>query len=337
MQGFPFVGHIEELRKRVIRVLVVFFVALAGSIAFVQPIYRFLIRPVNGRLTVLGPGDVVQIYLMIAGVAALAVTTPFLLWQLWKFVEPGLLPRERRYAARLIGPVAVMFVAGICFSYFLIFPQIFHFLRVLAQPNFHFMITATEYFSFLFDIVLPFGFLFELPIVVLFLTHIGLISPALLRKNRRYAYFVCVLIGVFISPPELVSHLSVVVPMVLVYEISIGISALAYRKKLAEEAKWASQEESVSLEESASAEGPVSIGAPASLEGPVSLEEPVSLTEPAVGDQEVPEEMEAQAPWSGPMGGPPAGLPPAAGLRVFAQPPEPVLPPREGIRAQERE
>lgn len=331
MQGFPFVGHIEELRKRVIRVLVVFFIALVASIAFVQPIYRFLIKPVNGRLTVLGPGDVVQIYLMIAGVAALAVTTPFLLWQLWKFVEPGLLPKERRYALRLIGPVAVMFVAGICFSYFLIFPQIFHFLRTLAQPNFHFMITATEYFSFLFDIVLPFGFLFELPVVVLFLTHIGLISPALLRKNRRYAYFVCVLIGVFISPPELVSHLSVVVPMVLVYEISIGISALAYRRKLAEEVEWAP------------------LGGPDPEEDPdpggVSDSEGVSDSAEGLGPvgvsglvaQRPSGEFGAETPVGNPPGGFPDGPPPTSGLRVFAQPPEAVLLRREGIYAQERE
>lgn len=237
-QDHSFVGHLEDLRKRIIYVLIFFIVALAIALAFVGNVYAFLVRPVQGKLAVLGPGDVVQIYLMIAGVAALCVTTPFLLWQLWLFVSPGLIERERRYARRLILPVTVMFILGVSFGYFVVFPEIFHFLRNLAVIRFRFLLTATEYFSFMINIILPFGLLFELPVVVLFLTRIGLITPAFLRKIRRYAYLVCVILGTLISPPELISHLSVTVPMILVYEASIGISALAYKRKQKSEAWW---------------------------------------------------------------------------------------------------
>lgn len=232
------VGHLEDLRKRIIYILIFFIVTLVIALAFVGNVYAFLVKPVQGRLAVLGPGDVVQIYLMIAGVAALCATTPFLLWQLWRFVSPGLVERERRYAQRLILPITLMFLLGISFGYFIVFPEIFHFLSALAVIRFRFLLTATEYFSFMVNIVLPFGLLFELPVVVMFLTRIGLITPRWLRKVRRFAYFICVILGTLISPPELISHLSVTVPMILVYEASIGISALAYRRKMASQRWW---------------------------------------------------------------------------------------------------
>lgn len=233
------ISHLEELRKRLIFVLIFFVVVMVASLAFVGKLYHFLSRPMAGfKLIVLGPGDVVQVYFMIAGVVAFAMTTPFLLWQLWKFVSPGLFPRERRYARRLILPAAVMFLAGICFGYFIIFPEILRFLKTLAEQNFTVSFTAKEYFSFMFDILIPFGLLFEMPIVIVFLTRIGVLTPTWLRKMRRFAYLIFVLLGVLISPPELISHLSVVVPMILIYEGSIWLAEVAYRRKLKAEAWW---------------------------------------------------------------------------------------------------
>ncbi len=239
MQNISLVEHIGELRKRLLFVFVFFLVALIIALIFVGNVYSYLVSPAHGlKLVVLGPGDVVQIYLSIAGVVAFAVTIPFLLWQLWRFVGPGLKASERHYAAKMIGPTSVMFLLGVLFGYYVIFPEIFRFLRRLAQLHFDVMYTATEYFGFMFNIVVPFGILFELPVAVLFLTHIGVITPMWLRKVRRIAYFIFVILGVFISPPELISHLSVVIPMILIYELSIGISVLAYRKKLAAEKWW---------------------------------------------------------------------------------------------------
>ena len=233
------VSHLEELRKRLIFVLAFFVVIMIGSLTFVGRLYRFLSSPLAGmKLLVLGPSDVVQIYFMIAGVVAFAVTTPFLLWQLWKFVSPGLLAKEKKYAKRLILPVTIMFVLGLSFGYFVIFPEIVVFLKNLAEQNFIVSFTAKEYFSFMFNIVVPFGILFEMPILIVFLTRIGILTPMWLRKMRRYAYFSFVILGVLISPPEMISHLSVVVPMVLIYEISIWFAALVYRRKLVAEAWW---------------------------------------------------------------------------------------------------
>ena len=238
MRYRDFIPHLEELRRRIIVVLVTFLAALVACIALVGRIYHLLLLP-GVRLTILGPGDVVQVYFMLGGSAAFIVTTPFALWQLWRFMSPGLLPRERRYALRMIAPVSIMFVLGVLFSYFIIFPRIYRFLIQLAYANqIRPMVTANEYFGFMVNIVLPFGLLFEMPVFVVFLTRLGVISPQLLRKWRRYAYFGCVVLGTLISPPELISHLSVTIPMILLYEISITLSGVAYRRKQKAEAWW---------------------------------------------------------------------------------------------------
>ncbi|OPG17682.1 twin-arginine translocase subunit TatC [Ferroacidibacillus organovorans] len=234
-----FVPHMEELRKRIIFVLAFFLISLIGSLTFVNPLYHILTKTAgNVPLAVLGPGDIVSIYFMIGGICALVFTTPFLFWQVWLFVSPGLQAKERRYAARLIAPITFMFLLGISFGYFLVFPQVYHFLQRLGQQSFRFFITATEYFSFMTNIVLPFGFFFELPVVVVFLTRIGILTPGVMRKFRRFAYFGCVVLGTLISPPELISHLSVTVPLILLYELSIFLSAATYRKRQRAEAWW---------------------------------------------------------------------------------------------------
>jgi sec-independent protein translocase protein TatC len=115
-----------------------------------------------------------------------------------------------------------------------VFPMVLRVLISIASREFTVMIRADAYFSFLTGICLPFGFVFELPIVVVFLTRIGVLTPMWLRKMRRWAYLAIVLVGVMISPPEMVSHLSVVVPMILLYEGSILLSAAAWRRRQAQ-------------------------------------------------------------------------------------------------------
>lgn len=228
------IEHLSALRRRLIYILVTFIVLFAASLIFVNRIYNYLVRPVNQahlHLVVTSPGEVITIYMMVGGFVAIGLTLPFALYHIWRFVSPGLTARERRYTLRLLPLTLIMFVVGVAFAWFIIFPHIFHFLMVLSEQHFTPMIRANSYFSFMTNICLPFGFIFELPIVVVFLTRIGVIGPRFLRKVRRYAYLVIIILGVLISPPELVSHLSVVVPMMLLYEISIGLSVVAVRRR----------------------------------------------------------------------------------------------------------
>ena len=238
------VDHLADLRKRIIYILIVFVILLGLSLGFVSHIYGYLVSPLQRlgvKLVVVSPGEVITVYLTVAGLVAVGLTLPFALYQLWKFVAPGLMPKERQYTVRLLPVTFVMFIVGVLFSWFLIFPTILRFLIQLSAINFKLMIRASAYFSFLTNICIPFGFIFELPIVVVFLTRIGVVTPAVLRKFRRHAYLVSVVLGVLISPPELISHLSVVIPIILLYEISILLSQLVYRRKLkAKDAEGAS-------------------------------------------------------------------------------------------------
>jgi sec-independent protein translocase protein TatC len=229
-----FIEHLADLRRRLIYILIAFVLTLSASLAFVSRIYHYLVSPFTRagyQLVVTSPGEVVTVYLSIAGLAAVGLTLPFALYQVWLFVKPGLTPTERRYALRLLPVMLIMFVGGVLFAWFLVFPTILHYLLVLAAKSFIPMIRAGSYFSFLTSICIPFGFISELPIVVIFLTRIGLITPQLLRRIRRYAYVVIVIVGVLISPPELISHLSVVLPMMGLYEVSILLSKVAKRSR----------------------------------------------------------------------------------------------------------
>jgi sec-independent protein translocase protein TatC len=226
--------HLADLRRRLLVILAAFIILLVLCLSFVSRIYRFLVHPLEQagyHLVVVSPGEVITVYLSMAGLVAAGLTVPIALHQLWLFVGPGLTPQERRFAARLVPLVAVMFAAGVAFAWLVVFPMVLRVLLTLASRQFTVMIRADAYFSFLTGICLPFGFVFQLPIVVVFLTRIGLITPMWLRKARRWAYLAIVLVGVMISPPEMVSHLSVVVPMILLYEGSILLSAAAWRRR----------------------------------------------------------------------------------------------------------
>lgn len=239
-----FVEHLSDLRKRIIYVCIVFVVLMAASLVFVANIYGYLVSPLTRegyKLMVTSPGEVIMVYMGIAGFVSAGLTLPFALYQIWKFVKPGLTPLERRYAVRLLPVTLFMFVLGLCFSWFIVFPTILHFLLNIAHQHFTVMLRAGAYFGFIMNICLPLALTFELPIVVVFLTRIGLMTPRYLRKVRRFAYLICVIIGVLISPPELISHLSVVVPMILLYEVSILLSVLVEHKRAQVMAKTSRQ------------------------------------------------------------------------------------------------
>ncbi|RIV20900.1 twin-arginine translocase subunit TatC [Alicyclobacillaceae bacterium I2511] len=228
------IQHVEDLRKRLIYVLVVFMAIFLTCLAFISHIYSYLVSPLQRfgfRLMVISPGEVITVYFSMAGLVAIGLTLPFALWQAWLFISPGLTETERKYTFHLLPVVTAMFLIGVTFAWLVIFPTILHFLLIISSQHFAVMIRAREYFSFVTGICLPFGFVFELPVAVVFLTKIGILTPRLMKTKRRYAYVVIVLLGVFISPPELISHLSVVVPMMFLYEISIVLCVVSYKKR----------------------------------------------------------------------------------------------------------
>ncbi|MBN2980543.1 twin-arginine translocase subunit TatC [Cohnella algarum] len=224
--------HLEEMRTRIIRTLVAFVVAMAAALLYVRDIYEWLARDMDRPLVLLGPSDVMWVYMMIAGCIAVAVTLPVAAYQTWKFVEPALPDRARRPALLLIPAIGVLFVAGVGFGYFVLFPMVLQFMQNMAAGSFETMYTAQKYFTFMIHMTVPFGFLFEMPAIVMFLTKLGIVNPVRMAKARKMAYFALVILAVAITPPDIMSDIIVIVPLFLLYEISITISKVVYRKQL---------------------------------------------------------------------------------------------------------
>ncbi|WP_284639980.1 twin-arginine translocase subunit TatC [Paenibacillus silviterrae] len=231
-QEVSFVAHLTELRKRIIITLTAFLSAFCLGFVFVKELYTWLVRDVQGKLAILAPSDVIWVYFMLSGVFAVAVTMPVLAWQAWLFVKPALRPSEYKATMSFIPALAVLFLAGICFGYFVIYPMVYTFLETLAV-DFETMYTAEKYFSFMINMTVPFGLLFEMPVIVMFLTQIGVLTPARLAKARKLSYFGLAVTAITITPPDPMSDILVIIPLFLLYEISVSISKMVYRKKLA--------------------------------------------------------------------------------------------------------
>jgi len=228
--------HLAELRKRILLVLLVTVITMAAGL-FIAPrilVYLKSVPPASAiAWNVFSPWDGLRIYMSIALAFSLAVTLPFALYQLWKFVTVGLKTNEQDAALKYIPFTIVCFAAGFSFAYFIVFPMSFRFTTGIAQSlQFTETYGISQYFGFMFNIVIPLAVAFELPVVVMFLTKIGILNPKRLHSMRRYAYLTLVIVASLISPPELLSHLMVAVPLIGLYEFSVWLSGMVYRKQL---------------------------------------------------------------------------------------------------------
>jgi sec-independent protein translocase protein TatC len=189
------------------------------------------VKDLEVKLAILGPSDILWVYMILAAVVAIAGTIPMAAYQTWLFVRPALKESERKITLAYIPALFFLFILGIGFGYFVIFPMVFQFLISMSEDMFTTFFTTEKYFMFLIHMTLPFGFLFELPVIIMFLTSIGVLNPYRLQKIRRYAYFVLILIAIFITPPDFLSDILVVIPLIFLYECSVLLSKVVYRRK----------------------------------------------------------------------------------------------------------
>ncbi|WP_163100227.1 twin-arginine translocase subunit TatC [Peribacillus alkalitolerans] len=229
-QEMLLVDHLGEIRKRLIYTLIAFIVFLFGSFIYVQEIYAWLIRDLNHNLAVLGPSEILWVYLMISGVIAIALTISIAAQQTWLFVKPGLSEKERKTTLSYIPGLFILFIAGLSFGYFVVYPTVLTFLLSLSEGQFETLFTSEKYFKFMINLTLPFGFLFEIPLVVMFLTSLGVINPMILSKARKVSYFLLIVVSILITPPDLISDILVIVPLLVLYECSIALSKIVYRR-----------------------------------------------------------------------------------------------------------
>lgn len=225
------VEHLDELRKRLIITAITFVIFLVLGFIYVKNIFLFFMGNVHYKLLVLGPSDIIQVYFHLACMVAFAGTIPVAAWQIWQFVKPALKSHERKVAVAYIPAFFILFICGLGFGYYFIFPNILRFLTNLGKDMMTINFAADKYFSFLINITLPFGIAFEMPLVMMFLTSLEIVNPFSLVKLRKYAYFILVIIATLISPPEFISHISVSIPLILLYEISVLVSKIVYKSK----------------------------------------------------------------------------------------------------------
>ncbi len=228
--------HLGELRKRLIIVIIFFAIAMIASFFLVEPVILYLQKADEAKELTMNAfrlTDPIKIYMQFAFVIALIMTAPVFLYQLWAFVSPGLYEKERKVTLSYIPLSLFLFFCGVGFAYFVLFPFVVRFMQDLASRlGIHQVIGINEYFQFLLQLVLPFGLLFQLPVIVMFLTRLGLITPMLLSKGRRYAYLILLIVAAIITPPDVLSQMIVMIPLSILYEVSIWISKIAYRKVL---------------------------------------------------------------------------------------------------------
>ena len=230
-QSMKVVQHLEELRKAIIITVGIFLLFFLLAFIYVQDIYHLLVKDLPFKLALLGPSDILMVYLMIASVVALAATMPVAAHQIWRYISPGLTATERKLTLAYVPALFILFTVGISFGYFILFPLVMSFLMSLSDDMFTTFFTTEKYFRFLLNMTLPFGFLFELPVVIMFLTSLGIINPYVLTKIRKYAYFVLIVTSVLITPPDFISDILVIIPLLLLYESSITLSKFVYNRQ----------------------------------------------------------------------------------------------------------
>jgi sec-independent protein translocase protein TatC len=245
----PFLDHLEELRWRIIWSLAALMVSvgIAFWVMMQFDVIGLLEKPIlpylNGhKLVYTHPGDPFSIVLNAAIALGVAIALPVIFYQLWSFISPALHRHEKRLVMPMFLFATFLFLCGVCLSWFVVLPLALPWLMNFGGPSLDPMITASEYFGFAISMTLAFGICFELPIVIVSLALLGIVTPQFLNKFRRHAIVVCVIIGAFLTPGDLIwTTVAMAVPLYFLYEVSVVLTIIIYRRRLRREAALEAQ------------------------------------------------------------------------------------------------
>lgn len=239
----PLTDHLEELRTRFIRILIALGVGFVICFLFKERIFGLIAYPLKGimpegsSMIFTSLPEAFFTYLKVSLVAAIFLTSPYILYQIWKFIAPGLYSSEKRYMIPFVILSTFFFVGGSMFAYFLVFPLGFAFFLAFATDFITPMLTMREYLGFSLKLLLAFGVMFELPIFMFFSAKIGLVNYDVLRQKRKYAILLIFVIAATLTPPDVVTQTMMAVPLVLLYELSLWVVKIAEGKKRREAAR----------------------------------------------------------------------------------------------------
>lgn len=222
------VEHLDEFRARLLKSVVFVIVVSCLFYGCVEKVFPYLTKGID-KLIFIAPAELFLSYIKIAFFGGLFLSSPFVIYQIWKFISVGLRKNERKWIM-LFGPMSFLFfITGACFGYFIIMPIGLKFLLGFATDFISPMITVSRYISFVGILTLAFGIIFELPIVILFLTKVGLVTPTFLSTKRRHAIVLIFITAALLTPPDIITQTLMAIPLLLLYEISIIFSRSAYK------------------------------------------------------------------------------------------------------------
>ena len=253
MDKAPLTEHLFELRDRIIVSLIVVSITFGICFYYSEYIFRLLTMPMHNTLTFslkspfvyftpvqntdltlvfLAPAEALWMHLKISLISACIISSPVIFWEIWRFISPGLLSKEKKYAIPFIFSTTFLFLLGALFCFIIVLPFAINFLLNYKTANIKPMISAENYIDFCLKFILAFGAVFELPVIVVFLTRMGIVTTDFLAKNRKYAVLIAFIISAIITPtPDAFNQTLMAVPMIILYEAGIWASRILNRMK----------------------------------------------------------------------------------------------------------
>jgi sec-independent protein translocase protein TatC len=232
----PLTSHLQELRKRLILSFIAIGVGFALCYTFADSIFNILASPLmkmmpkGGSLIFISVAEAFFTYMKVAFIAGIIVTSPFVLYQIWAFVAPGLYQKEKKYVIPFVLGGSFFFALGILFGYFVAIPIGFKFLLGYATDFIKPMPSMKEYLSFSIKFLLAFGLVFEFPVVLVLLARIGVVDAKILARKRKYAILLIFIFAAVMTPPDIISQVLMALPLMGLYELSILLSKILGKK-----------------------------------------------------------------------------------------------------------
>src|SRR5262245_60585779 len=238
--SMSFLEHLDELRSRLIRGLIALVVGFLICWGFRDPIFHVLTEPMRRavpdvKFIVTGPSSALLLKMKMAFFVGIFVAAPYILYQVWAFVSPGLYRHEKAYAVPFILAGTLFFLGGAAFGHYYLFPITFRFLVDFGGKDMQFLPKVGEYYSFYSWFLLGLGIVFQLPVVIFVLSRIGLVTPGFLMRKFKYAVVIAFVVAAIITPtPDMVTQSLLALPMLGLYLLGVGVAALFGRPRRAE-------------------------------------------------------------------------------------------------------
>lgn len=242
-EKLPITNHLEELRSRLIKCFISVIVGFMASYYFSGQIFDFLagpmveVMPKGSKFIFTSPTEAFFTYMKVGFFTGLVLSAPVIFYQIWKFIMPGLYEKERKFVIPFVLVATFFFFSGAAFGFFLVLPVGFKFFVGFTSANIVVMPKMDEYLGFVMKFLLGFGCAFELPVIMFFLAKMGIVNAPMLRKNRKYALLIVAIVAAVLTPgPDVASQCMLGVPLYILYEMSIWVTALVGKKKVEKKA-----------------------------------------------------------------------------------------------------